>query len=59
MKNVFSRDLVSALKAVTAARQDEDGASELEGKFEEKVTELVKEPSSILGLSDLTTGLLS
>lgn len=45
------------MKAV-AARQDENGDSEIELKFEEKVTEeIVKEPSSILGLSDLT-GLL-
>lgn len=56
---MFSVDVVSPLKLVIAARQDEDGNSELELKIEGKVTEVLKEPSSLFGLSDLTTGLLS
>jgi len=44
------------LKSVLT-RQDEDGISEIELKNEEKVSEVVKEPPSILDSSDLTRGL--
>ncbi|XP_023496476.1 TRMT1-like protein isoform X3 [Equus przewalskii] len=48
-----SSGLVSPLKSVLS-RQEEDGISEIELKIEEKVTEEVKEPPSILYSSDLT-----
>lgn len=55
-KKLFLGGLVSPLKSVLT-RQEEDGISEIELKIEEKVTEEVKEPPSILYSSDLTRGL--